>query len=388
MRLHDLTEFFRLSSALNYNLSSASLNRYNVLMFIIGGKRLHEDENIDRDQKGVLMEALNYLYSAYSQKRRRLGPMAVLHPLRATALLARTLDALNLSELLTALFHDILEDINSTDFKVQQWKDMEGQLDALLNRLDPEDEGQLVERLLCLTRLEKESYFQYIGRMLEGSDYSPDILHVKLADRLDNTLDMRMDLRDPLEGIDFYQNIFQLMFVNSYRGYEPEAGHPPPAPLNGARRLYQLFKNAVLLSLIRQHGNISMDKPSEILFDSICEASLNEAKRTLIHILGYHLGDVAGQRTLLLEAMDYCYSGGTDLATRPDEGHLMDGLFSTYFGSVSSAVRNKKLDTLYQNKPLMTQASIAFIVIFLSFLNDPAYYVKGISSEGIAPRES
>jgi hypothetical protein len=105
----------------------------------------------------------------------------------------------------------------------------------------------------------------------------------------------------------------------------------------------------------------------------------------LIHLLGYHLDDVVSQRKLLLESMEYCYSGGTDLTTRPDDGHLMDGLFATYFGSESSAERNKQLDTLYQNKPLMTQASIAFIVIFLTFLNDPAYYVKGISSEGISP---
>jgi hypothetical protein len=38
MPLYDLTEFLRLSSVLNYNLSAASLNRYNVLMFIMGEK--------------------------------------------------------------------------------------------------------------------------------------------------------------------------------------------------------------------------------------------------------------------------------------------------------------------------------------------------------------
>ena len=77
MPLFDLTEFFKLSSALNYNLSAASLNRYNVLMYIIGNRRLDADEKIDREQKGILMEALGYLFSAYSHKRRRLGPMAV-----------------------------------------------------------------------------------------------------------------------------------------------------------------------------------------------------------------------------------------------------------------------------------------------------------------------
>jgi hypothetical protein len=38
MPLFDLTEFFKLSSALNYNLSAASLNRYNVLMYITDSK--------------------------------------------------------------------------------------------------------------------------------------------------------------------------------------------------------------------------------------------------------------------------------------------------------------------------------------------------------------
>jgi len=385
MQLHNLTEFLKLSSALNYNLSSASLNRYNVLMFIIGGKRLDPDETIDREQKGIIMEALSYLFSAYRQKRRRLGPMAILHPLRTTALLARTLDDLDLFDLLSALFHDILEDINSSDFKPRKWKDMEGQLYSLLNRLDPEDEHRLIESLLCLTRVETESYYQYIGRLLKNSGGSPELLRIKLADRLDNTLDMRMDLLDPLEGIDFFQNIFQLLFVNTYRGHQPEAIHPPPPPLNGARRLYQLFKNTVLLSLIRQKESVSTDSALKNLFNSICEASLNEAQRTLIHLVGYHHKDVASQRVLLIEAMDYCYGGGTDLATKPDKNHLMDGLFLTYFASVSSKIRKQRLDALYRDKPLMIQASIAFIVIFLNFLNDSSYYIRGISSEGLEP---
>ena len=74
MPLFDLTEFFKLSSVLNYNLSAASLSRYNVLMYIIGDRRLDAEEKKDREQKGILMEALGYLFSVYSQKRRRLDP--------------------------------------------------------------------------------------------------------------------------------------------------------------------------------------------------------------------------------------------------------------------------------------------------------------------------
>ena len=86
MPLFDLNEFFKLSSVLNYNLSAASLNRYNVLMYLTGDKRLDPEDRKDREKKSIVMEALGYLFSAYSHKRRHLGPMAVLHPLRAAAL--------------------------------------------------------------------------------------------------------------------------------------------------------------------------------------------------------------------------------------------------------------------------------------------------------------
>jgi hypothetical protein len=62
--LYDFTEFLKLSSVLNYNLSAASLNRYNVMMYIIGGKNLHQSTKADREKKGILMEALGYLFTA------------------------------------------------------------------------------------------------------------------------------------------------------------------------------------------------------------------------------------------------------------------------------------------------------------------------------------
>ena len=386
MPFFDLTEFFKLSSALNYNLSAASLNRYNVLMYIIGNKRLDDDNKKDREQKGIVMEALGYLFSVYSQKRRRLGPMAVLHPLRAAALFTRSLNRLNLVDLLTLLFHDILEDIKPADYNFQQWQTMEGQLYSLLGRMDSDDEDRLMTSLMSLTRVENESYYQYIGRLLEKAGPSPQLVYVKLADRLDNTMDMRIDLEDPLAGIDFFQKIFQLLFVNNYRGYQPANEHAPASAMNGARRLYQLFKNTVLLSLIRQHKALRSERSLNVLFEAVCDASLQEAQRTLMHLIGFHIKDTADQRRLLLEAMEYCFSGRIDLVTKPDRSQLLDGLFSTYFAHNSKKVLYRQLDILYQNKELMIQASIAFVVLFLHFLNDSKYYVHGISHEGIKPR--
>jgi hypothetical protein len=385
MPLFDLTEFFKLSSALNYNLSAASLNRYNVLMYIIGDRRLDTDEKTDRELKGILMEALGYLFSVYSQKRRRLGPMAVLHPLRAAALYTRALIRFNLVDLLTLLFHDVLEDIKPGDYSLQQWKSMETQLYRLLGRLESEDEARLETRLVSLTRVENESYYQYVGRLLDNVQNFPEIVQVKLADRLDNTLDMRIDLEDPLARVDFFETVFQVMFVNNYPGYKPRLEHSPATAINGARRLYQLFKNAVLLSLIRQQVSETDRREVRILFDALSEAGLKEAQRTLIHLISYHVKDLNHLRSLVLEAMQYCYSGRSDLVTMPDGSQLLDGLFSTYFGSKTKRTRQQQLDNLYQNKPLMLEASVAFIVIFLSFLNDDNFYIRGISAEGIEP---
>ena len=386
MPLFDLTEFFKLSAALNYNLSAASLNRYNVLMYIIGDKRLDADEKKDREQKGILMEALGYLFNVYSQKRRRLGPMAVLHPLRAAALFTRSLDSVNMVDLLTLLFHDVLEDIKPADYNIQEWKSMESQLYRLLERMENEDESRLETRLMSLTRVENESYYQYIGRLLDNTQNFPEIVQVKLADRLDNTLDMRIDLEDPLARIDFFETVFQIMFVNNYPGYKPKMEHAPATAMNGARRLYQLFKNAVLLSLIRQHVPAASRREVRNLFDALSEAGLKEAQRTLIHLISYHVKDLHTLRSLVLEAMQYCYSGRSDLVTMPDGSQLLDGLFSTYFGNKAKKTRHQQLDILYQNKPLMLEASVAFLVIFLSFLNDETFYIRGISAEGIEPR--
>ena len=386
MPFFDLTEFFKLSSALNYNLSAASLNRYNVLMYIIGNKRLDDDDKKDREQKSIVMEALGYLFSVYSHKRRRLGPMAVLHPLRAAALYTRSLSRLNLVDLLTLLFHDILEDIRPVDYDFQQWQSVEAQLYDLVGRMDSDDEARLMTSLISLTRLEDESYYQYVGRLLDNVQSFPEIVQVKLSDRLDNTLDMRIDLEDPLARIDFFETVFQIMFVNNYPGYKPKMDHSPATAINGARRLYQLFKNAVLLSLIRQKVPAAGRREVSILFDAVSEAGLKEAQRTLIHLISYHVKELDTQRSLILEAMQYCYSGRSDLVTIPDGNQLLDGLFSTYFGNKAKKTRRQQLDILYQNKSLMLEASIAFIVIFLSFLNDENFYIRGISAEGIEPR--
>ena len=387
MPLHDLNEFLRLSSNLNYNLSAASLNRYNILMFILGKKQLHENPETDKVQKSIAMETLGYLLKAYSEKKRRLGPDAVIHPLRSAALFCIANKNVRLPNLLVQLFHDVLEDIQSRDFSSQKWRELEEELFRIFDRLEPEEEAVLREKLLYLTRLRHEQYYEYIGRLLSGARKYPDLVAVKLTDRLDNTLDMRIGDHDPLEGVNFFQEIFQLLFVNSFTGHIPEDHQMIPLTLNAARRMYQLFKNAVLLSLIRQKypdADSEESAPSN-LFNAVAKASLLEAQRIFIKTIGYHLTDVSKQRELLIDAMEYCYSGKTELVTEPGGDRILDGLFTTYFAISSKTERKQKLDSLYSDKPLMLEASVAFTVIFFSFLNSPDFFVQGVSTEGIEP---
>jgi hypothetical protein len=388
MPFENLTEFLKLSSALNYNLSAASVNRYNVMMFIMAGKRLARNEARDREHKAIVMEALAYLFEAYRDRRRRLGPMAVLHPLRTAAIMARSLERLDVIDLLAVLFHDVLEDIEAVNYTPNAWKTLEGRMYELFERLDPEDEWRLNERLQALTRFASESYYQYIGRLLERSRVIPRLVAIKMADRLDNTLDLRIELTDPFENLDFFEGLFNILFVTDSAGNEMLSSPRSTALINDSRRLYQLFKNAVLLSMIRRQKQGFDEKSAQVIFDAICAASLKEAQRTLIHVAG-SLKPEQDRRALLreltLDAMHYCHEGRISMATRPDQRHMLDGLFSTYFAADERTVRAQRLDDLFSNKPLMIQASIAFIVIFTSFRSNPDFYVRGISTAGVEP---
>jgi hypothetical protein len=383
MAVYELDAFLRLSAVLNYQLSTEVFGPGNILALLL------EENRLPRRQQDLLISVLQYLTRAYGQKRRRLGPMAILHPIRATALLTAGGGKASFLDVLTVLLHDKLEDICPDDFPQDVWLSLEEQFKGLLKQIDPSDEWFLMERLELLRRQEEgQTYCQYIGRMVNQPKQTPDLVRVKLADRLDNTLDMRVDIHDPLEGVDFFSHIFQLLFVGSYTGYKPTLGHPPRSPISGAQRLYELFKNTVLLSLIRQRPDTSADAAASRLFHALALASMKEAQRTIMHIFGYHISDVKQQKPILEEAMSYCLQGGSDAITAPTSGCKLDGLFIGCFDHHDSAVRKEKMELLYLDKPLMVQASVAFIVIFLSFLGDETFYVRGITPDGIRPAEA
>jgi hypothetical protein len=202
---------------------------------------------------------------------------------------------------------------------------------------------------------------------------------------LDNTFDMRIDLHDPLQGVDFFEIIFQTLFTKTCKGYRPERPHQTTLILNGAQRLYQLFKNIVLMSLIRQREAAIMDSISQDLFRALAKASMKEAQRIILHILGYHETSVSTLQEILKETLAYAQSGGLEKVTLPKNGQPLDGLFISVFDQPKRVDRKKQLSALYKDKRLMIEVAVSFVIIFLNFLSDADYYVHGISAEGIRP---
>ncbi len=378
MKLHDLNDFLKLSAALHLQLWAKGVGWDNILESVVDGAPL----SCPGDGE-TLRHVLAYLHRAYGRRRRRTGPRAILHPLRATVLLTQAAGRPRLLDTLTELLHDKNEDLTLKALGPGRFRRVEARFHRLLREIDPTDQWSLIERLECLTRRKSESYYTYIGRLLDCARLTPELVRVKLADRLDNTLDLHIDVDDPLEGDDFFRVMFQVLFPPSGSGYCPGRGHPISSPLNGARRLYQLFKNAVLLSLIRERRAAPDDATAAKLFEALALASMQEAQRISLHIMGYHQKGIDSQRALLMEVLRYAQIGGMTRTTAPSGEHPLDGLFMMRFDHADSRTRDGRLDELYRDKGLMLQAAVGFVVIFLSFLHSPDYWVRGISDRGI-----
>jgi hypothetical protein len=377
MESYELCDFLRLSGDINLQLNARGVRHQNILGILLNDCVVPSEDN------EILRDVLKYLDMAYAMERRKLGPLAVLHPLRAAAVLARVSGKPVVLDLLTSLLHDKLEDIPFKNTTPQAAAEAEKYFHEMLEKIDPERQWYLMERLDWLTRKPTDTYYSYIGHLLDHAVQAPSLLRVKLADRLDNTLDMRVDVRDPIDGVDFFAIVFQLLYVNGFRGYRPQTkDHPDGSPMNGAKRLYQLFKNAELMSLIRKR-NSELDATARRLFTLLARASMKEAERIVLHIFGYHINDLQMQRELLLDVMRYAQEGGLDRVTPPGAKHPLDGHFVSCFEDTNSKIREENLNRLYQDKPMMVRSALAFIVIFMNFMEDDNYFVAGIHEGGM-----
>jgi len=375
MELHEFTDFLRLSATLHLQFSAEGVGWANILQIIANRTPL-----ADPREHEAVKHVLAYLDHAYGTRRRRVGPPAVLHPLRATALLTQATGQPQLLDMLSELLHDKFEDLTLEKLGKDRFERVESEFSELLKKIDPADEWYLMERLTYLARKKEESYSHYISKLLDRARRIPDLVRIKLADRLDNTLDLHIDLEDTLEGVDFFQIIFQILFPPTGPAYKPRSEHPISSPLHGAQRLYQLAKNAILLSFIREK-NVAPDDPAAVkLFEALALASMYEAQRIALHIMAYHQTGLEKQREVLMEVQRYAQTGGMMQTTVPTGEHELDGLFMTFFFADGN-VRDQRLEELYRNKELMLQAAVSFVVVFLNFARSTEYWLQGISDQ-------
>lgn len=378
--LIDTQEFFSLSSFLNYQLAGEPTNWRGILKIIRGTHP--EPDPVSED---FLMEALSFLGEAYGNQKRWLGPLAILHPIRASALLARADENPSTLNLLTVLLHDKEEDLTQDRYNPETWRKLDARYHQLLDKIDSKANWFLNERIAYLAKPKGQKYYEYLGRLLRQARVTPELAVIKLADRLDNTLDLRIDLQDFSERTPAFQVIFDILFVNSYQGLHPNEPRPAVGKINSAMRLFQLYKNVVFLSMLRSE-KLPLSKTAQKLFYSLAVASVRESQLIMLHIFAYHVKSPAEQRALLLEAMEYSQNGGCDMI-REDGPSILDGFFRRHFVYDNKEMKKKGLDDLYQNKRLMALAAVTLLIVFANFLNSEEFTVKGISAAGIIPQD-
>ncbi len=364
--LHDLGHFTSLTSSLMLHMIEKDDAPQWWLRIMLAEQRVEEED------EALLLDVLAYLQEAYRGRRRITRAPAVLHPLRAAALLILARGEAHLLDMLTVLLHDKREDLPGDGT-------IEEAFQALLRRLDPLDEWYLMERLGWLTREPNQSYFVYTAQLLDHAQDTPEVVRVKLADRLDNLLDLRLDDYEQLPLSRFHEILFRTLSDPSYTGFRPRFPHRVKRPpINGAERMYQLFKSAAVLSLIREK-HIELDAPAQRLFDAISRAGASEGMRIMLHVFGYHWeSGTARQRRLVLETMEYAQAGGLERVSAPTRTEPLDGLVVRYFDMGDKKRRKRRLAVLYKNKELLARAALAFVLIFRRFGEDPDFHLDGL----------
>ncbi len=373
--LVDLDRFLSTSAKLNYLLSAKEPSFEAIARTVLEKKIIAGSINAIKD-------SVAFLVRAYSNRSRRLGPMAVLHPLRTahTFVIANN-GKLNEIDIMTAFLHDYYEDIYTLDLNESVRRDLEWQYKEVLKHLVPDERSMLDERIKLLTIEKGEKYHQYLGRLMNEAERIPELLWVKMADRLDNTFDMRIVEN---EDCDFFRMLFDLIFLNETPEHSFVYNSPPAGQMSESKRLYQMFKNAVFLTLIRNHNLDGATETSRRLFMALGIASLKESGRILSDIFRYYIRDIDKRRELVFDTISYNMGGGLNQITHSGRGNRLDGLFKERFDQPDRQTRKKVLNELQQDKDMMALAALAFISLFESFLASPGFVLQGVQETGLS----
>lgn len=372
-------DYILLSSNLSYQLEARHFKRRALLGYILGPCRSEQMEN-------VLLKAIDYLREAYKEKRRNIGSAAVLHPLRTTAILVNYMPEPTIMDLVCALLHDKDEDLLEEKLKPDCWEESNKIFEQMLEFFEPDSRDYLNKRIDLLARKDNQSYNEYLGLIIENAEQMPELLHVKLADRLDNTFDTNLQ-QPSISRYNFFRNIFDILFVPNFSGVKFNEFHFLPPEEEGTILLAQLFKDAIVMSVLRSAGYDKKDVVNQHLFDALAIAGIREAQWIVLELFASFITDVTEQRRIVRDAMDYCCGGGLEAVRSVGGLHRLDGLIMEYYAMADSQMRKEKMRELFEDHHFLAEVLIVFVAIFANFLHDPDYYIKGISVSGITPIE-
>jgi hypothetical protein len=374
-RVHSLTVegFLRLSADINLQLQARHLSRPALLRLVLG--------RADVKHPAPLLEALTYLRDGYGDRRRKNGPLAILHPLRTAALLSHTMEKPTILDLLSALLHDKEEDLRVEDLGASEYARVQTAFEAMRQKIDQDHQWFLGERMSILARKPGQSYYAYLGQIVGKARQMVDLLHTKLADRLDNTFDIAVQGRGGQERV-FFEAAFGALFLPDYQ-LPPQELDLPPDEETCVLLLSQLFKNAVFMSVLRMEHLDGLDETTTALFTALADVSRAQAQWVAMEAFHAFLHDPLERRQVLEETMKYCQSGGIGAVTTRAKGGSFDGTFLDRFAVADDHVRKVQLAEVYRDHKLLARLMVLFVSIFTCFLADRAYYIRGIDPNGL-----
>jgi len=366
--------FLEMSADISYRLSGRAFDPRTLLDLIL------EDAVACPCSESILIHAIAVVVAGYGDSRRRMGPLAAIHPLRVAAILSRVTRDPTVMDLLAALLHDRDEDLTRDEIGEERWTEMQAKMSALVQNLDERHCWYLGERLDILTLREGQDYCQYLANLMGHAGRMPDLIRVKLADRLDNTLDVGVS-HHGIPSMGVFGTVFDLLFLPDFQGIPAPDSYVPITEEEGVQMLANLFKNSAFLSLLRSE-HCQMEGTTRRLYNTLVRASTRIAQYLVQDTFATAV-DIDEQRAITQKVLDYCRSGGLT-AVRPGKDHSLDGMFLEIYGSKKG--RRDRLKALFADKSHLGAVALVFVAVFSNFLANPAYTIQGISATGV--RES
>lgn len=267
-----------------------------------------------------------------------------------------------------------------------------------------------IETLRLLTRRSTEIYYKSISNIfaprykVENEVNIERAITAKFCDRIANSNDLeRAEVAAQRNDCILYVSIIYA-FENNIRELINEIGdttkkksrehHVSEGEFSGQQRLYQCFKNIVLINRYRERKIIENRPVPAVAHLYLAGVTLRETRIILNHLCTYHCADDTLNPQKVYEIYQQCgeYArlGGFSHVTRSvkaDGGqHIgFDGILEHFF---DARVRGDEhaLDNVYEDRSLMFKLALALNYIARNYVEQNDYILQGLTQNGLKPR--